>query len=200
MEMNARQILKDHVTKSVELTEAQFDAFYACFKPASFRKGQALIREGDVVTQEYFVLSGCLKTYFLNDELKMTILQFAMPTWWASDYDALYNHHRASVNVDCVAHAEVLSISSDDRERMCREIAGIGHFFRWRTNRGYAAAQRRLLSLMTNDARKRYEELLAQYPALFQLVPKHLIASYLGVSRETLSRLYHASSQAKNVT
>lgn len=191
--MDARQILKDHITKSVELTDAQFDGFYACFKHESFKKGQMLIREGDAVTREYFVLSGCLKTYFLNDELRMTILQFAMPTWWASDYDALYNRHPAAVIVDCVANAEVLSISTDDRERICHEIEAIGHFFRWRTNRGYAASQRRLLSLMTNDTRKRYEDLLVQYPTLFQLVPKHLIASYLGVSRETLSRLYHSS-------
>ncbi|PSL23261.1 Crp/Fnr family transcriptional regulator [Dyadobacter jiangsuensis] len=191
--MDARQILKDHITKSVELTDAQFDGFYACFKHESFKKGQMLIREGDAVTREYFVLSGCLKTYFLNDELRMTILQFAMPTWWASDYDALYNRHPAAVIVDCVANAEVLSISTDDRERICHEIEAIGHFFRWRTNRGYAASQRRLLSLMTNDTRKRYEDLLEQYPTLFQLVPKHLIASYLGVSRETLSRLYHSS-------
>ncbi|HWV28315.1 MAG TPA: Crp/Fnr family transcriptional regulator [Dyadobacter sp.] len=191
--MDARQILKEHITKSVELTDAQFDGFYACFKHESFKKGQILIREGDAVTREYFVLSGCLKTYFMNDELRMTILQFAMPTWWASDYDALYNRHPAAVIVDCVANAEVLSISADDRERICHEIEAIGHFFRWRTNRGYAASQRRLLSLMTNDTRKRYENLLVQYPTLFQLVPKHLIAAYLGVSRETLSRLYHSS-------
>jgi CRP-like cAMP-binding protein len=191
--MDARQILKEHITKSVELTDAQFDGFYACFKRESFRKGQTIIREGDSVTREYFVLSGCLKTYFLNDELKMTILQFAMPTWWASDYMALYNHCKAAVIVDCVANAEVLSISAEDRERMCHEIEAIGHFFRWRTNRGFAALQKRLLSFMTNDTKQRYEDLLAQYPTLFQLVPKHLIASYLGVSRETVSRLYHAS-------
>jgi CRP-like cAMP-binding protein len=195
--MDARQILKEHITKSVELTDAQFDGFYACFKRESFRKGQTIIREGDSVTREYFVLSGCLKTYFLNDELKMTILQFAMPTWWASDYMALYNHCKAAVIVDCVANAEVLSISAEDRERMCHEIEAIGHFFRWRTNRGFAALQKRLLSFMTNDTKQRYEDLLAQYPTLFQLVPKHLIASYLGVSRETVSRLYHASRRCK---
>jgi CRP-like cAMP-binding protein len=191
--MDARQYLKDHITRSVELTDAQFDGFYACFKHESFKKGQTLIREGDVVAREYFVVSGCLKTYFMNDELRMTILQFAMPTWWASDYMALYNHCKAAVIVDCVANAEVLSISADDRERMCHEIEAIGHFFRWRTNRGFAALQKRLLSFMTSDTKQRYEDLLVQYPTLFQLVPKHLIASYLGVSRETLSRLYHSS-------
>jgi CRP-like cAMP-binding protein len=121
----------------------------------------------------------------------MYILQFAMPTWWTSDYNALYTQTRATIHVDCVTDVEVLSLSNADREKLCKEIHPIEHFFRWRTNRGYVASQKRLLSFMNNDAKARYEELLALYPQLYNLVPKHLIAAYLGVSRETLSRLYN---------
>ena len=190
--MDKREILKEHVCKFVKLTDEQIDYFVSHFREHSFRKGQALISEGDRVENEYFVLSGCLKTFFINDEAKMHILQFALPTWWASDYSALYNNTRASVNVDCVIDAEVLSLSNTDREKLCSEIHPIEHFFRWRTNRGYVASQRRLLSLMNSDAKSRYEELMRLYPQLYNLVPKQLIASYLGVSRETLSRLYNA--------
>jgi CRP-like cAMP-binding protein len=121
----------------------------------------------------------------------MFIIQFSMPTWWASDYDALYNKTKASITIDCITDAEVLCISNTDREKLCGEIHPIEHFFRWRTNRGYVAVQKRLLSLMNNNAKARYEELLAMYPALYNTVPKHLIAAYLGVTRETLSRLYN---------
>jgi CRP-like cAMP-binding protein len=113
-----------------------------------------------------------------------------MPTWWASDYAALYNHTQASVNIDCITDAEVLSLQSTDREKLCGEIHAIEHFFRWRTNRGYVASQRRLLSFMNSDVKARYEELMQLYPQLYNMVPKQLIAAYLGVSRETLSRLY----------
>jgi CRP-like cAMP-binding protein len=123
----------------------------------------------------------------------MYILQFAMPTWWASDYAALYNKTKATINVDCVSDVEILSLSNHDREKICNEIHEVEHFFRWRTNRGYVASQKRLLSFMNNDTKTRYEELLTLYPALYNTVPKHLIAAYLGVSRETLSRLYNAS-------
>jgi CRP-like cAMP-binding protein len=85
----------------------------------------------------------------------------------------------------------VLSLNSADREKLCSEIHQVERFFRWRTNRGYVASQKRLLSLMNNDAKTRYEELMKLYPQLYELVPKHLIAAYLGVSRETLSRLYN---------
>jgi CRP-like cAMP-binding protein len=188
--MEAKEILKNHVSKITQLTDEQFDYFFSHFKKQSFKKGQAIISDGDRVDCEYFVISGCLKSFFINDDLKMYILQFAMPTWWASDFNALYNHTKATINLDCITDAEVLCLSNDDREKLCNELHPVEHFFRWRTNRGYVATQKRLLSLMNNNVKYRYEELLKMYPELYNIVPKNLIAAYLGVSRETLSRLY----------
>lgn len=190
--MEGKEILRQHIAKTASLTDEQFDFLYSHFKPRSFQKGQVVIGEGDKVDHEYFVVSGCLKAFFISDQIKMYILQFAMPTWWTSDYGALYNLTRASISIDCITDAQVLCLSNDDREKICRELHQAEYFFRWRTNRGYLASQKRLLSFMNNDARARYEELMALYPQLYNLVPKHLIAAYLGVSRETLSRLYNA--------
>ena len=188
--MEAQEILKAHVAKISSLTDEQFDYFFSFFKRQSFKKGQVIVANGDMVKYEYFVISGCLKSFFVNDDLKMFILQFAMPTWWASDYNALYNHTRATINIDCISDTEVLCLSNADREKLCDELHQAEHFFRWRTNRGYVAAQKRLLSFMSNNVKSRYEELLKLYPELYNNVPKSLIAAYLGVSRETLSRLY----------
>jgi CRP-like cAMP-binding protein len=190
--MEAKELLRQHIEKTVSLTDKEFDYFFSHFKPQSFKKGQVIISEGDKVNKEYFVLSGCLKAYFINDQAKMYILQFAMPTWWTSDFNAMYNKTKATINIDCITDADVLILTSEDREKVCSEIHTIEHFFRWRTNRGYVAIVKRLLSLMNNDTKVRYEELLAQYPELYDTVPKHLIAAYLGVSRETLSRLYNS--------
>jgi len=190
--MQADQLLKEHVAKLASLTEEEFAHFFSHFKPHVFKKGQVVIKEGDKVDVEYFVVSGCLKAFFINDDVKMHILQFAMPTWWTSDYHALYSRTRATISVDCITDVELLSLSHTDREKLCDEIHQVERFFRLRTNKGYVAAQRRLLSLMNNDAKARYEELLNLYPQLYSLVPKHLIAAYLGVTRETLSRLYHS--------
>lgn len=190
--METKAILQQHIAKTAVLTEEEFDYFYSHFKPLSFKKGQTIISAGDKVNCEYFVISGCLKAFFINDEIKMYILQFAMPTWWASDYTALYNQTEATINVDCISDAEVLCLSNEDREKLCKEFHQVEHFFRWRTNKGYIASQKRLLSFMNNNVKVRYEELLTLYPQLYNLVPKHLIAAYLGVSRETLSRLYNS--------
>lgn len=188
--MQARQILNEHISKVIALKDEQFDLLFSLFQLREFKKGEVLINEGDKVDGEYFVLEGALKTFFINNDLKMTILQFAMPTWWASDYEALYTGNRATTTVDCITDVTALYLSSADRERVCKEIHEVEHFFRWRTNKGYVSVQKRLLAFMNSDAKHRYEALMAQYPALYNLVPKHLIAAYLGVSRETLSRLY----------
>jgi len=178
--------------KIVSLTDDQFNYFFSRFKRQSYKKGQVIIADGDEVECEYFVLDGCLKSFYINDDLKMFILQFSMLTWWASDYNALYNHTRATISVDCITDAEVLCLSNDDREKLCNELHKAEYFFRWRTNRGYVAANKRLLSFMNNNVKYRYEELLKLYPELYNIVPKNLIAAYLGVSRETLSRLYQS--------
>ncbi len=188
--MQPKEILKEHIMKTVSLTDDQFDYFFSRFKHQSYKKGQVIIADGDEVECEYFVLDGCLKSFYINDDLKMFILQFAMPTWWASDYNALYNHTRATISVDCITDTEVLCLSNADREKLCDELHNAEHFFRWRTNKGYVAANKRLLSFMNNNVKYRYEELLKLYPELYNIVPKNLIAAYLGVSRETLSRLY----------
>lgn len=188
--MSDKDILRQHMGKTVQLNEEQFDYFFSFFRPISFKKKQTIITIGDTVDCEYFVLSGCLKTFVVNDDLKMHILQFATQTWWASDYNALYNAKKATVNLDCVSDTRALCLFAEDREKVCQEIHEVETFLRWRSNKGYVALQKRILSLLNNDARSRYEELIQQYPNLYNLVPKHLIAAYLGVSRETLSRLY----------
>lgn len=190
--MQSRDILKAHVAKIASLTDDQFNYFFSHFKQLSYKKGQAVISEGDNVQCEYFITEGCLKSFFLNDNAKMYILQFSMPTWWTSDYNALQNGTRATINVDCITDAEVLCLSKPDRDKLCREIHEVEHFFRVRSQKGYVALQNRILSFMNNDTKQRYEELMAQYPQLYNIVPKQLIAAYLGVTRETLSRLYNS--------
>jgi CRP-like cAMP-binding protein len=190
--MLAKEILKDHVAKTALLTDNQFDYFFSHFKHQSYKKGQAVISDGDKVECEYFITEGCLKSFFRNDNAKMYILQFSMPTWWTSDYSAIQYGTRATINVDCITDAEVLCLAKHDRDKLCREIHEVEHFFRVRSQKGYVALQKRLLSIMNNDTKQRYEELIAQYPQLYNIVPKQLIAAYLGVTRETLSRLYNS--------
>jgi len=183
------QALRRHFEKITPLTDQEFDYILSHFTTKKLKKHQFLVQENEFVFNDYFVIKGLLKAYYISPEGKEHILQFAMEDWWVTDYQAYFNQSKAILNIDCIEPVEVLCLSLDNREKICAELHKIEHFFRKKSNMGYVALQRRILSLLNNSAKERYDQLLKQYPTLFQRVPKTVIASYLGVSRETLSRL-----------
>lgn len=183
------EILRQQIEKIVPLTNIEFEHILSYFTLKKLKKHQFLVQVGNLVTNDHFVIKGLLKSYYINEEGKEHILQFAMEDWWITDYQAYFNQTKASLNIDCIEPTEVLCLSLHNREKLCADMHKIEHFFRKKSNSGYVALQRRILSLLNSNAKERYEQLLQQYPMLFQRVPKTLIASYLGVSRETLSRL-----------
>lgn len=188
------EVLRQQIEKIVSITDVEFDEVLRYFVPKKFKKHQFVVQEGQLVENDFFVLNGCLKSYHTDENGKEHIIQFALQDWWITDYEAYYNQTPATVNIDCIEDTEVLCLSYTHREKLCADMHKIEHFFRKKTNKRNVALQQRLLSLMSNNAKERYDKLLSQYPQLFQKVPKQLIASYLGVSRETLSRL-NASSK-----
>ena len=180
--------LRRHFEKIIPLTDQDFDYILSHFTTKKLKKHQFLIQEGDNVINDYFVVKGLLKAYHVDKEGKEYIMQFAMEDWWVTDYQAYFSQTKATLNIDCIEEVEILCLSIHNRDKICADLHKIEHFFRRKSNMGYVALQRRILSMLNSNAKERYEQLLSQYPALFQRVSKTLIASYLGVSRETLSR------------
>ena len=181
--------LREQIEKLTPLTDEEFEYILSHFTLKKLKKHQFLIQESDAVLNDFYVLKGCLKAYHTNQDGKDYILQFAVEDWWITDYQAYFKETVATINVDCIEECELLCLSLHNREKLCSELHKIEHFFRKKSNAGYVALQQRILSLLNSSAKERYEQLFQLYPKLFQRVPKTLIAAYLGVSRETLSRL-----------
>jgi CRP-like cAMP-binding protein len=182
-------ILRQQIESIVPLTDEEYDVVLAHFSSKKFKKHQNIIREGEYVHNEYFLLSGLMKASHINPEGKEHIIQFAMQHWWITDPRAYYNQTPATLQVDCLEDCETLFITLENREKLCRELRKLDYFFRKKMTADLIELQHRTLCLISGTAKDRYENLLTQFPGLFQRVPKSLIASYLGVSRETLSRL-----------
>lgn len=180
--------LRKHIEEIITISDAEFDYILSHFELKKFRKHQYVVQEGNDVDQEYFVLEGLLKSTYLNEDGKEHILQFSMENWWVTDYQAFNNHEKATLNIDCIEDVIVLVLTDSNKNKLCSEMHKMEHFFRIKTNTGYVGLQQRILSFLKFDARSRYMHLIEKYPQLYQRVPKTLMASYLGVSRETLSR------------
>jgi CRP-like cAMP-binding protein len=183
------QVLKQQIEEIISLSDAEFEYVLSHFKTKKLKKHQFVVQEGQRVDNDFFIVSGCLKSFHTDNDGKLHIIQFGMQDWWITDYEAYYNQSIATVNIDCIEDSELLCLSFENREKLCAELHKMEHFFRKKTNKRNVALQKRILSLLSNNAKERYDKLLEQYPQLFQKIPKQLIAAYLGVTRETLSRL-----------
>jgi CRP-like cAMP-binding protein len=182
--------LREHIEKIVPLTDDEFAFVSSHFTVESFKKREFLIQEGDKVKHAYFVLSGLLMLAYTNQSGKQHIVSFAMEDWWESDYLAYHTQGKASMSLQCLEDTLVLCLTLENYKDLCASLHKMEHFFLAKANAGHIGSQQRILSFLTSGAKERYEQLLKRYPALLQRVPKTLLASYLGVSRETLSRLY----------
>lgn len=186
-------VLKDHINKTVSLTDEEFLIVESFFKEQHFKKREMIITENDQVDCVYFIISGLLKLFYTDAEAKEHIISFSMEDWWESDYAAFYTQTKATQSLQCLEDTFVLKLSFNDYQQLLNQVPKMTDFFLKKAIGGHISNQRRILSLMTMSAKERYEQFLKYYPTLIQRLPKTVLAAYLGVSRETLSRLYSES-------
>ena len=184
--------LREHIEEITAITDQDFEAVKPFFTIRKVLKHQYLIQQGDEAKYEYLILSGVFRVFYLDEDGKEHIVQFATENWWMSDYIAYFNQKKANMYVLCMEPGEVLSLTLEGREKLASILPQMEHFFRVKLTNGYMALQARIVSLLSSNPQQRYEEFAELYPNLIQKIPKKYIAEYLGVSRETLSRLYTA--------
>lgn len=181
--------LRSHIEQIVSLTDDEFKLALSYFNPKKFRKHQIIIHDGDYVHYDFFVVKGLMRSSHSNPDGKEHIIQFALENCWITDPQAFHHGTKATLNIDCLEDTNVLAISLSNREELCEKLPKLEYFFSKKTTAGYIDLQKRILCLLSSTASKRYNNLVVQYPGLMQRVSKSMIASYLGVTRETLSRL-----------
>lgn len=183
------QTLRKHIEEIIPLTQAEFAFVVSHFREKKFKKHQFLIQAGEPVRYVYFIVSGLVKLAYTDDSGKQHIVSFAMEEWWESDFRAYYTQSAATLSLDCIEDTTAFCLSLEDYHRLRNGFPRIESFLLQKSMLGSIALQQRILSLLSTSAKERYEQLLDQHASLIQRVPKTLLAGYLGVSRETLSRL-----------
>lgn len=185
--------LRKHIEQITPISDEEFESVKSFFTIRKALKNQFLIQQGDEVKYEYLIMSGIFRVFYLDEGGKEHIVQFATENWWMSDYIAYFDHKQASMYVVCMEAGEVLYLTLEGRETLSKTFHTMEHFFRKKLTKGYMALQQRIISLLSSNPEQRYKEFAHLYPNLMQKIPKKYIAEYLGVSRETLSRLYIAN-------
>jgi len=147
------------------------------------------LNEGDVCTHIGFVNSGCLREYTIDNKGTEHIVQFAIEDWWVSDLHSYLSGKPAEYNVDALQDSEVLLLEKSARDEMLDKCPKMERFFRLLVEANHVATHQRIADSLSASAEERYLKFIKTYPKLFETVPQNQIASYLGITPQSLSRI-----------
>jgi CRP-like cAMP-binding protein len=159
------------------------------FAPRRLEKGEILLRAGEPAWHMIFVAKGCLRSYVIDRKGKVHILGFAPEDWWMADSARFVSGEPSALFIDAIEATDLLLTEDASHERIVNDVPAYGAAYRGGLQRLAAAKDRRLISILTGSAHERYLDFAARYPTLLRRVPLRMLASYLGMSPETLSRI-----------
>ncbi|MGV3508014.1 MAG: Crp/Fnr family transcriptional regulator [Sphingobacteriaceae bacterium] len=183
------QLIKN-ISKYVELNAEEKILFETFWTEKTFDKGDYLLRNGEVCRTDNFVVKGALKAFYINSESgKEEILYLAIDEWWATDIESFRKQQPSIYNIQAIEETTVLQIRFNSFQDMLTQIPKLERFFRIILENYLGSLQRRIVLNNVNSAEQRYFDFLERYPEIADRVPQYLIASYLGISAEFLSRI-----------
>ena len=177
------------IFKGTQLSEDDFEIINSKFKRLFVYKGKILLSAGQFVQYQYYVYSGCLRSYFLDESGKVHTIQFAVNNWWISDYTAFFSGGRSLLYIDCLQDAEIYQISKYHLDQLYMEIPRIETFFRIKMELFFVSFQKRILSDLAMSAKQKYCQFISRYPNIEGKIRNYHLASYLGITTESLSRI-----------
>ena len=183
------EVLFKNVSEKIELTEEEKQLCKSFFTPKKLRKRQYILQEGDVCKYLAFVEKGMLRSYTIDDKGSEHIMQFAFEGWWIGDHFSFLTAEPSAYNIDALEDSELLLLSRQAEEQLLQKIPKFERYFRILLQNNVIATQRRLIGSLSQTAEKPYTDLISSCPTIPQRVPQHMMASFLGITPETLSRI-----------
>jgi CRP-like cAMP-binding protein len=185
-----REVLRSYLAeKHVELTDEQFSKWTSQFTEKKIKKHDFLLKEGEVAKHSYFTVHGCLRLYTIDGKGKEHIMQFAPENWWIGDIDSSTRKTPSIYFIDALEDSDVLSMDIESWDRSMNEIPALALLFQRLMQNRQTASQKRIINSMSATSEERYMQFMKTYPSLAQRIPQHMIASYLGITPESLSRI-----------
>jgi CRP-like cAMP-binding protein len=186
--MDSSLIIKN-VSKHIQLTKDEEKIFVSFLKEKKIKRKQFILRENAICENSVFVTNGCLRGYTIDPNGFEHILQFAPPDWWIADMYSLISQKPGNLNIDAIEDTDVLLLSRKNQEKLFVDVPKFERFFRIITENSLVANRQRVLDNMSLTAQQRFATFCHHYPTLIEHLPQKLIASYIGVTPEFLSKV-----------
>lgn len=186
-----RKYLEDKIT----LTNEDYELIESVSLFKKLRKGQYLLQAGDISRFHTFVCKGFLRYYYVNEKGQEHIMQFAPENYWTGDSESMNSGLPSKYDIDAIEESEILLLKKEDFEMIRKTIPAFNDFVNETLRKNAVVLQERIHVNISLSAEEKYNDFISKYPSINNRVPLHMIASYLGVSAETLSRVRSQSAK-----
>lgn len=183
------QLLLDYIGRHVQLTEDEQAIILETCSYRKYLKGQYIVQQGDVCKCSSFIISGCTRTFYADDKGQEHNVMFAIEDWWTSDMGSFITQTAADFNVQCLEPTEAIQFTYEGQEALLEKIPKMERLFRKLVERALVASQKRIVRNFSLTAKAQYLHFKEQYPSMEQRIPQYMIASYLGITKEFLSKI-----------
>jgi CRP-like cAMP-binding protein len=186
--MKEESILKN-ISKHISLDEKEKQYFISLLHYKKLKKGEILLNYGEIAKNNYFVISGCLRNYSIDEYGGEHIIVFAAADWWTSDLYSYLTETPSENIIDALVPTEVFEIRKEDMEEVFTKIPKFERFFRILYQNAMVNHLHRIQQIMSIPAEERYQYFIKRYPNIYSEIPLKHIAAYLGISPEFLSKI-----------
>ena len=181
--------LFSHIKNKVELNQAEEEAITSRLRQKIYLKNQYIVQEGDVNRYQTFIISGTVRTFYLDENGSEHVVSFGIDDWWVGDICSFTNQTPAEFNTQCLERTTVTQISYQDMNQLYIEVPKLERYFRIVIQKAYGNMTKRIVRNHAMSAKERYMLFTEAHPDITNRVPQYMIASYLGVTKEFLSRM-----------
>ncbi|RAR47773.1 Crp/Fnr family transcriptional regulator [Flavobacterium lacus] len=179
----------ENISKHISLTVEEEQLFFSKIEVQHFKAKTILLNAGEICKYSYFVNSGLLRSFNINDNIVEHVLHFACEGWWIGDMYSLLSQKPGNLFIEVMEDSEIVLLSKENQEQLYFEIPKLERFFRILTENSLVAHQERLMDNLSLSAEDRFDKFCKRYPTLIQRVPQKQIASYIGVTPEFFSKM-----------
>ncbi len=179
----------DNISKHASLTSEEEQLFLSKTETKTVKAKTILLSSGEISKHTYFVNSGILRSFNINDNIIEHVLHFACEGWWIGDMYSYIAEKPGNLFIEVLEDAEIVIISKENHQQLYLEIPKLERFFRILTENSLVAHQERLMDNLSLTAEERFEKFNRKYPTLILHIPQKQIASYIGVTPEFFSKM-----------
>lgn len=181
--------LTEYIRRYASFSETEIATFQSHLQVKKLKNKDFLLKPGQFCKSRYFITKGCIRLFYIDKKGNEQIIHFGIENWWISDYESLINEKPSILYIQAIEHTELLELPQETFDRLCEKVPQVDRLFRKIMEKTSIAIQKRIEYMFSLNGEEQFQLFISKNPEFVQRVPQYMIASYLGMSPEFISKV-----------